>query len=95
MTTPEFKIADALRVVALRLEEAIERGKRSNRIDANDLLETLLAVADQLDPPVANHVAPTEACPKCGERDADRLVWQDDDETIRCAGCGTTYRPGE
>jgi len=95
MTTPEFKIADALRVVALRLEEAIERGKRSNRIDANDLLETLLAVADQLDPPVANHVAATEACPNCGKRDADRLVWQDDDETVRCAGCGTTYRPGE
>ena len=95
MTTPEFKIADALRVVALRLENALEEGRRSTRIDANDLLETLLSVADQLDPPVANHVAPTEACPNCGERNADRLVWQDDDETVRCAGCGTTYRPGE
>ena len=52
MTTPEFKIADALRVVALRLEHALEAGRRSSRIDANDLLDTLLAVADQLDPPV-------------------------------------------
>ena len=52
--TPEQNIADALRVVALRLEEAIERGKRSNRIDANDLLETLLALADQLDTPVGD-----------------------------------------
>jgi hypothetical protein len=52
MTTPEFKIADALRVVALRLENALEEGHRSTRIDANDLLETLLAVADQLDPPI-------------------------------------------
>jgi hypothetical protein len=94
MTNPEHKIADALRVVALRLENALEEGRRSTRIDANDLLETLLAVADQLDPPVANHVAHTEACPNCGERNADRLVWQDDD-TVRCAGCGTTYRPGE
>ncbi len=95
MTTPEFKIADALRVVALRLENALEEGRRSTRIDANDLLETLLAVADQLDPPLANYLAPTEACPNCGERNADRLIWQDDDETVRCAGCGTTYRPGE
>ncbi len=95
MTNPEFKIADALRVVALRLENALEEGRRSSRIDANDLLETLLAVADQLDPPLANNVANTEACPNCGERNADRLVWQDDDETVRCAACGTTYRPGE
>jgi hypothetical protein len=55
--TTEQKLADALRVVALRLEEAIERGKRSSRIDANDLLETLLAVADQLDPPVGEPVS--------------------------------------
>jgi hypothetical protein len=95
MTNPEHKIADALRVVALRLENALEEGRRSTRIDANDLLETLLAVADQLDPPVANHVTPAEACPSCGERNADRLVWQDDDETVRCVGCGTTYRPGD
>jgi hypothetical protein len=95
MTNPEHKIADVLRVVALRLEKALEEGRRSTRIDANDLLETLLVVADQLDPPLANHVAPTEACPNCGERNVDRLVWQDDDETVRCAGCGTTYRPGE
>ncbi len=93
--TPEQKVADAVRVVALRLEEALERGRRSTCFDANDLLETLLSVADQLDPPLANNVAAAEACPNCGERNADRLVWQDDDETVRCAGCGTTYRPGE
>ncbi len=95
MTNPEHKTADAIRVVALRLENALEEGRRSTRIDANDLIETLLAVADQLDPPVANNVAPAEACPNCGERDADRLVWQDDEETVRCAGCGTKYRRGE
>lgn len=55
--TTEQNIADALRVVALRLEEAIERGRRSNRIDANDLLETLLALADQLDPPVGEPIS--------------------------------------
>ena len=50
MTKPEHQIADALRLVALRLEAAIEAGHRSTRIDANDLQETLLAIADELDP---------------------------------------------
>jgi hypothetical protein len=94
MMTIEQKIADALRVVALRLERALEEGRRSRHIDANDLHETLLAVADQLDPPLANLVPTVEACPNCGERNADRLVWQDDDETVRCTGCGTDFRPG-
>ena len=53
MTTAEHKIADAFRAVALRLENALEAGRRSTRIDAHDLLETLLAIADQLDPPLA------------------------------------------
>ena len=50
MTTPEQKMADALRLVGLRLEEALESGRRSTRLTANDLLETLLAVADEIDP---------------------------------------------
>ena len=50
--TPEERIADILRLVAMRLEVVIDEGRRSSRIDANDLLETLLAVADELDPPV-------------------------------------------
>ena len=50
--TTEQKIADAFRNVALRLETALEEGRRSQRIDAEDLRETLLAVADELDPPV-------------------------------------------
>ena len=95
MTNPEHKLADAFRLVALRLENALEEGRRSNHIDANDLLETLLAMADHLDPPLAKQIATTKACPNCGERNADRLVWQDDDETVRCVRCGTTYRPSE
>lgn len=92
MTNTTHSIADALRVVAMRLEQALEKGRRSSRIDANDLLETLLAVADELDPPVKSDVAPIDACPSCGERNADRLHWQDD-ETVLCAVCGTTYNP--
>lgn len=40
----------------------------------------------------SNLVSPKDACPTCGERDADRLVWTDDD-TVRCAACGTEYQP--
>ena len=56
--TTEHKIADAFRVVAMRLEDALERGRRSKKLDANDLLETLLSVADLLDPPFSDAEEP-------------------------------------
>ena len=56
--TTEHKIADAFRVVAMRLEDALERGRRSKKIDADDLLETLLSVADLLDPPIPDTEEP-------------------------------------
>lgn len=59
--TSEHQFADAFRVVALRLEERIERAGRSFPIDANDLLETLLSIADGLDPPVTES-EPVESC---------------------------------
>lgn len=49
---PEYRVADALRKVARRLDEQLGEGLRSWKIDAEDLLETLLAVADDLDPPL-------------------------------------------
>jgi DNA-directed RNA polymerase subunit RPC12/RpoP len=39
-----------------------------------------------------NQVDPSHACPQCGERDADRLEWFDDDN-VRCTTCGHTYSP--
>lgn len=56
----DHTIADAFRIVALRLEQAIESGHRSRNIDAEDLRETLLAVADLLDAPVAEPDADCE-----------------------------------
>ena len=32
------------------------------------------------------------ACPVCGERDQDKLVWIDDD-TGECQQCGCPYQP--
>jgi hypothetical protein len=49
---PEYRVADALRKVARRLDEELGEGLRSWKIDAEDLLETVPAVADDLDPPL-------------------------------------------
>jgi hypothetical protein len=51
MTSAEHKVAEAFRIVALRLERALEEGRRTRRIDAEDLRNALLGVADALDPP--------------------------------------------
>ncbi|MCA8982735.1 MAG: hypothetical protein KDA76_03155 [Planctomycetaceae bacterium] len=64
--TPEERIADVLRLVAMRLEVAIDEGRRSTRSDANDLLETLLAVADELDPPILEFGSEPELFPAPG-----------------------------
>ena len=37
-----------------------------------------------------NLVAAADACPACGEREMDLLVWFDDDR-VRCMNCGTEY----
>ncbi|MBZ0173000.1 MAG: hypothetical protein K8E66_11505 [Phycisphaerales bacterium] len=36
----------------------------------------------------------SDACPNCGQRDPDCLVWQDDD-FVECQTCGAVYRPGQ
>lgn len=55
--TPEQAIADAIRHVTVAVQRAIDEGHRSRMIDAEDLVEVLLAVADQLDPPVGEPTA--------------------------------------
>jgi ribosomal protein S27AE len=39
-----------------------------------------------------NLVSPESACPNCGERQIDMLVWIDD-ERVRCAKCNLMYAP--
>ncbi len=40
-----------------------------------------------------DRVAQENACPNCGERESDELVWLDD-ERVECQRCRTVYRPG-
>jgi hypothetical protein len=81
-------IADAIRDVTAAIQRTIDDGSRSRAIDADDLVEALLAIADRIDPPVSGEFA----CPGCGESDSDRLIWQDD-ETVRCDACGNVFDP--
>lgn len=94
MTNPTHQLADAIREVTVAMQKAIDDGHRSRMIDANDLVEVLLSIADRLDSPApetTNHVS--FSCANCGEADSDRLVWQND-EFVRCETCGTIYSPG-
>ena len=89
------QVADAVRKVTVAMQQAIDSGERSRAIDADDLMQVLLAVADELDPPAGGRelVSESDACPICKERHTDRLIWQDDD-LVHCFGCGTVYEPG-
>ena len=88
------QVADAIRHVTAKVQQAIDDGYRSRAIDADDLVEVLLAIADELDPPVADLVDPAMSCPNCGERRTDRLM-MDDDAVVHCGRCGADYRPGD
>ena len=93
MTNPTYQLADAIREVTVAMQKAIADGYRSGMIDADDLVEVLLSIADRLDPPVSKTTNQVDfPCHDCGESNADRLVWQDD-EFIRCDTCGTIYAP--
>ncbi len=92
MTNPTHPLADAIREVTIAVQKAIDDGHRSRVLDADDLVEVLLAITDRLDPPLRETNRVAFPCENCGEVDADLLVWQDD-EFVRCDTCGTIYRP--
>jgi len=48
-------------------------------------------VRDAINAQVDALVAAADACPGCGERNADNLVWQDG--KVKCATCGKRYTP--
>jgi hypothetical protein len=46
-------IPDAIRNVTATMQSELDSGARSAHIDANDLIDLLLAIADEIDPPFA------------------------------------------
>ena len=49
MMTTTQKIVDAIQQVTARVQNEIDSGRRSRMIDADDLVEVLLAIADRLE----------------------------------------------
>ena len=49
-------------------------------------------VRDALNAQLDDEVAEADACPGCGERNTDNLVWQDD-RAVKCSTCGKQYTP--
>jgi hypothetical protein len=54
-------------------------------IDVAYVRDAINAQADEL-------VAEADACPGCGERNVDKLVWQDEG-AVKCSTCGKRYTP--
>ena len=46
-------VADAIRKVTAAMQHELESGRRSNALGAHDLVDVLLAVADEIDPPLS------------------------------------------
>jgi hypothetical protein len=51
-------VADAIRKVTAAMQRELEAGRRSRTLDAHDLLDVLLAIADELAPPPPSPPAP-------------------------------------
>lgn len=43
------EIADAIRKVTATIQRELEAGRRSSHLDAHDLVDVLLAIADEID----------------------------------------------
>jgi hypothetical protein len=52
-------VADAIRKVTAAMQRELETGRRSRTLDAHDLLDALLAIADELAPPPPPPPAPS------------------------------------
>lgn len=53
-----LEVADAMRRVTIPIHKEIAAGRRSTRIDAEDVVQILLSIADQLDPPFGDPADP-------------------------------------
>ena len=47
------ELADAIRKVTATIQRELETGRRSSHLDAHDLVDVLLAIADEIDPQFA------------------------------------------
>jgi len=80
------RVADAIRKVTAVAQQRFDDGERSAMIDLHDLVEVLLAIADELDPPFGTDATP--GCEFC-RRDDNRP-----DGAFTCPYCGAVWDAG-
>lgn len=68
------ELADAIRKVTATIQRELDAGRRSSHLDANDLVDVLLAVADEIDRPFASQPR-NDRSPKQPRRDQWRPPW--------------------
>ncbi len=79
-TASTGKMADALRVIAL--DPAIRDWLQTNDPKALEQVRNALAEIG---------TTPAGICPRCGEADHDKFVWDDDGSSVTCQTCGTNF----
>ena len=80
------EVAEGIRRVTAAMQRAIDEGERSRQIDADDLIEVLLSIADDLDPLLP---AENPGCEFCQD------TFNRGDEPIRCPYCGTRWNDNQ
>ncbi|MBM4020629.1 MAG: hypothetical protein FJ288_20305 [Planctomycetes bacterium] len=58
----------------------------ADQMDVAYVRDAINAQADEL-------VSETDACPKCRERNIDKLIWQKNGVHVKCTTCGKRYTP--
>ena len=84
----------------VRLDLTYTRGTAPSRTTTILTVDGAIALRNHLDGLFAaagiddgGSIDGADACPRCGNADHDTLVWAADGEAVRCANCGTTFRP--
>ena len=75
------QVADAIRKVTAVMQRRFDEGERSAAIDLHDLIEVLLTIADELDPPVAG----ARGCEYC------RADFNRTDDEFTCPYCHAVW----
>lgn len=85
-------VAEAIRKITAAAQNAIDSGERSTAIDAHDVIELLLAIADKLDPVVYGDSPHVVTCPECN-CEVSRQLSDVDPACCICPVCGIAFEP--
>ncbi len=84
------EVPDAIRKVTATMQRRYDDGEVSAMIDLHDLIEVLLSIADEIDPPLVGQEAPdTRGCEYC------RAEFNRPDGQFTCPYCHAVWDAGD